>query len=764
MIVDAAQAPWVVLANALVAWSAWRLSGPATSDERLPQRLLRAVLVWVAAIVLIATILGACGVLYGWALAVAGALFSIVAARLVREGKHGHLAAASGHVANRSHKGPEESPVAWGQAMWAGWCVLLALLVGHVVVNGLLVFPEEFDALAYHIPLIDHWLQASSLYAPDAASWWTSGNAEVVGLWMVAPFSGDFLIALGNLPFIVLWVLAALETGRLAGLAVIWRHLSVAAMLIVHTTFHEADKAMNDLAVAACFFAAVAYGFRYFEAKGSWDLTLAGIAIGLLAGVKYFALGYAALAAGVLFAGTALASGWRDAARATALLTLTALPFCGYWYLRNYLMTGHPLYPQGADSRGIGYPYLWGTTLAGNGTAEVAPLAGKALWTMTGPCHLFAVAAAPFAAISLAWAGANRLRRGGRAEAAILLALCALLVGTGAVLAITPFCVEDQPGTLNHLRWAYTPARYGLCFLSMAALAAAWVLQRGSEKAASWCARRFGAPPVWQCAITFGCRGIVAAGIVWQVYLRVSYLHDHSDLRAPPDLLGAAVVGFYLALAAWLAAEFWRAKLRHRRTFAAATVISLLVGASVGVGALSRHWHAGYARHFDALRGTTVFTRLAKEPTRTIVVLDHRPYPFFGSARQHRVCSPRILTSYEDLIAKLQASRADIVASPPRNTGAVFDRYKQGPEWLRTHGSQFKLVMTTRDFSLFTFQGSAPPTADVTVNAPLEAATPAPAEQRSNARGRPRRPRRPVKRPIAAVVGQSPSEPRGQAQ
>jgi hypothetical protein len=40
-----------------------------------------------------------------------------------------------------------------------------------------------------------------------------------------------------------------------------------------------------------------------------------------------------------------------------------------------------------------------------------------------------------------------------------------LLIGTGLALAVTPFAVEDQPGTLNHLRWGYGPVRYGLCLL-----------------------------------------------------------------------------------------------------------------------------------------------------------------------------------------------------------------------------------------------------------------------------------------------------------
>ena len=41
---------------------------------------------------------------------------------------------------------------------------------------------------------------------------------------------------------------------------------------------------------------------------------------------------------------------------------------------------------------------------------------------------------------------------------------------------MTPFAVEDDPGTLNQLRWKYCPARYALCFLSLTIIGLAVVL------------------------------------------------------------------------------------------------------------------------------------------------------------------------------------------------------------------------------------------------------------------------------------------------
>src|SRR5271166_5836905 len=97
-------------------------------------------------------------------------------------------------------------------ALWA-WAAMFALWTEHVVSAGLRGFTFDFDSLMYHIPLIDYWLQAGSLYAPDGTHWFNPGAAELLGLWAVAPFPGDFLVTLSNLPMALLLAFGALELG-----------------------------------------------------------------------------------------------------------------------------------------------------------------------------------------------------------------------------------------------------------------------------------------------------------------------------------------------------------------------------------------------------------------------------------------------------------------------------------------------------------------------------------------------------------------------
>jgi hypothetical protein len=93
-----------------------------------------------------------------------------------------------------------------------------------------------------------------------------------------------------------------------------------------------------------------------------------------------------------------------------------------------------------------------------------------------GPCTTFCVVVAPLVLLCLlVWAirpAANRRQQARRGQSSLVFLT---LLGAAAVFVVTPFCVENDPGTLNQLYVGQTPARYGLCFWSTCAAAALYV-------------------------------------------------------------------------------------------------------------------------------------------------------------------------------------------------------------------------------------------------------------------------------------------------
>lgn len=586
----------------------------------------------------------------------------------------------SGHAVQYRRSGPALHGVMITDLWHRIWLFAGAMFVAHVIIDGLLRIPTDFDCLMYHLPLMDEWLQARSLYNPESSYSWTPGNSELIGLWMVSPFSGDFLQALNNVPIVVLWGVATWELGRQLGLSRTWAHLATLAVFAVYTTLHETDDASNDLAVVAFTTAAMWYALNALRNDRLFEITGCGLQLGLLVGVKYFGLGYAGLIGGMLVGLTACRHGLRRGVIVAGWLLATSSLTGGYWYIRNTWVTGSPIAPLGLGGQmsGVGYPEsTWRTTFLGNGSDQLWELGFSALWATTGPCHFAALALAPLVAVwlfvssvclrNIALARGQHVRLSfSRLRRRVL---AGWLIGFGPVFLATPFCVEDQPGTLNHLRMAYTPARYGLSFLSIALIALVLLIQRTSA-------------PLRPAFQTFS-RFAFGMALLSQWTLRVR--HSWYEFQFIDVLL--------LGVNLYLIAELFHhiaSRDRHRvlrwtlwpsvRVAVAGTVVFAVL---ISINFLSQRWHRGLPEFYSSWFGVPFFTEILREdPARVkIAVFDLRIYPFFGSRRQFFVCRQRQVDSPADLVQYLQEHGVSHVATHP-GRNLRFDLYRRVPDWM----------------------------------------------------------------------------------
>ncbi len=626
-----------------------------------------------------AVLLGLCRRLSGWNLvlgAPAIALAVLAVYRRVRPDRP---------VDNPRLVARKDPPPTWLKAAWAA---LLAFWASHVVTRGLLEFQGDFDSLMYHTPLVDYWLRARSLYAHGSSHWPNPGNNEILGLWAVAPFQGDFLITLNNTPATLLLAFGALELAAAIGVTGFLRHAAAFAVVANCVVMNQLADTENDVAVAALLVAAANYGLRHARSGRPVDLVLFSASLGLLCGIKYYALGYASVvwcAITLLVAGL---RGWR--AGVLVILAGAAASFIlgGYWYARNLVVSGTPLFPMGlnrsSDSLSKEYPNILRTTFVGNGQPEVWPLALEALWKMTGPAHLVAVIAAPATVAWLAVSGAW----GGRAPAGPpeRLALALILAGSGAVLAVTPMALEDVPGTLNHLRWAYTPARYGLSFLSVAILALALCLQdlvARSRRPLSWPpgAALFAAA-AYQFAFVDNGRGVD-----WAVDTGIS--------------INIVLIFIFINLI----------KFKHLKLMVLSIGVALAaaVGTVVSIRHLSDSWDARFARNYDAMYGTGVFEFLGRMPPSDrpirLGLFDYRCHPFFGARRQYDLRQPREVPSYEWLARYLHEMGVSLVVTRAREASspAGWDAYRQVGGWAAGHPESFERLYGDNEYILYKF-------------------------------------------------------------
>ena len=257
------------------------------------------------------------GIVVCWGVVVAAA-FVLGAVGVCRAGpywrrsqdSHGGLRSCSPKATPAGNRWVDRSSSRTGWAWALAWLAVLTFAVVHSIMRGVLMLPDDWDTLMYHLPLVNHGCPRGAV--PDASHWSNPGNNEILALWMVAPFSGDFSAALNNLPAVALLGFATVGLGAGVGLSRPFRHLAGMAVIGNSIVLHQLTNADNDVASAALLVACASYGVRFSRWGRAADLLLYAIALGLLAGVKYYSLGYAGMAwvtAAVLASGAA-ARGW----------------------------------------------------------------------------------------------------------------------------------------------------------------------------------------------------------------------------------------------------------------------------------------------------------------------------------------------------------------------------------------------------------------------------------------------------------------------
>ena len=697
---DASAALVWLAVNALLVRAAWKMSRKFFPEDMLLARLLHVVVLCWASIVSAAILLG----LVGWL--TAPALLASVAA--VAGGMLWHIwrwppTSEEGRFRN----GKMEQLRMPDEQIWLGvWGGVLASLLAWVTLEGLLRFPMDWDTLTYHLPLIVQWLQRGSLYAPDEANWANPGNNELLGLWIVAPFSGDFLIALNNLPAIFLLALSTAEFLTRLGVARPWCHVCGWAVLATFPVLNQALTAGNDVAVAGLFLATLSYTLRFLEREHGADLGLAAVTLGLLTGIKFYALGYTGIA-GVSMVGLVWAMRGRRVATSAAIVALGGVLLWGsYWYVRNTLLTGAPLYPKGLTSATdlqtrIRPDHWWQTSILGNDDPSIFPLLSQAIWRYTGPCHWVAVQVLPCLLIWLV-ASACWFRRHDPSRIAShgRLALGGWLAATAILWGMTPFSVTAQPGTLDMLIEGYSPVRYGICFLSLAVLSFGLLLH---DLSAGLC--QLFSRPVWMspvenpnkirrpgCSLRNRTSRILAT--LPLVAFAVAVLNQlvHWIMRNSPQKSREAdlvlLLGLNLLLLTVLLILGWRSYPQLRLRLAAAVMLGLACSAAW----VGERWHEHFADHYDSFfRGSFFKQQLPKlDPASThICVASYRYYPFFGSRRQFHASRPLWLPSYSALIEYLNDRQSTLIVATNYEPLSGFDRYSRTDQWVHEHSEVF---------------------------------------------------------------------------
>ena len=238
------------------------------------------------------------------------------------------------------------------------WETLLALtfvlwvLVELGMQSLLLPVKVVSDGPIYHLYFAVRWWKAGRLFlvatpfGENAATYFPA-NGDVWFTWLMVAWGGDRLARIGQAPFLLLAAIAVFRIGRMLGasrnsalLATCW-FLTSTPLLIFS---YEAN--VDTIFVAFHMIAVYFFLLDFQEAGGTAALVLGGLASGIALGTKPVGVVFVPpLLALVLGAKAARSRSTRKTLAAFFLILCCLLLTAGFWFGRNFLLTGNPLYP-----------------------------------------------------------------------------------------------------------------------------------------------------------------------------------------------------------------------------------------------------------------------------------------------------------------------------------------------------------------------------------------------------------------------------------
>jgi hypothetical protein len=344
------------------------------------------------------------------------------------------------------------------------------------------------DAMVIHLPVVARWLQTGSAWQlVDLEPLWAFGNypqsGNVLQLAMVLPFDNDAFVRWLGYPLLALAGLGVYACGHELGAPRSTAALSATTLVVVPTALLSAlDRAQVDVLLLATFAIGGLFLLRHARTGQRSELVLAGVALGLALGTKWYGLTSLVVVFGVWAVAT-----WRAGApigrlvREGCLLGGIATAVGGFWLVRNLVESGNPLFPQKVAPLGI--------TLFDAPDNSISARFGYSIFHYADDPSVMADSVLPplwdalrlpgvaLGAIAVIAGGIALARRStpGRGRAAAVLAAGVLLLLAYAITPTSAIGPEGLPFLVQGT------ARYALPALLAAAAAGAWAVGQGGR-------------------------------------------------------------------------------------------------------------------------------------------------------------------------------------------------------------------------------------------------------------------------------------------
>lgn len=248
---------------------------------------------------------------------------------------------------------PEKKGVSKTRASVGSPTLVLLLISGMIVAIAVWVWawvspPPPWDAFVYHLSFPASWVKSGSIFPVtvpfgDQAGTYFPSNVEMIFFWLLTYSRQDFTTNCVQCFFLLQCVLAVFRLCRISGADRSPSLCAAFAVFFMPSMLHQAAASEVDVAFSAMFISCLYFLIRWIKAPDTrMNMIMAFISAGLFLGSKTIAIPWTVviLIPVLLYAiykhGFKL---WMFIGIACSILT------GGFWYIRNLLLTGNPLFP-----------------------------------------------------------------------------------------------------------------------------------------------------------------------------------------------------------------------------------------------------------------------------------------------------------------------------------------------------------------------------------------------------------------------------------
>lgn len=226
--------------------------------------------------------------------------------------------------------------------------ILTLIVIIWMVAAGYFLPPRGIDDMFYHLPpvyesilqnkLVTLTINEGSVMYPFLFPF----NAELLFMWVAIFQHSQWWVDIVQFLAAIYAVIVIYALGRELGLNRRTAYFSASLFLFVPVVMAQSGTTYIDMITNACYLAALLGMFKYAREGDARHLYLAGVAFGLMTGMKYNML---VLALELQLFIVLRPKAARLKLSEFSLYILLWVVMSIYWYARNFILFGSPLYP-----------------------------------------------------------------------------------------------------------------------------------------------------------------------------------------------------------------------------------------------------------------------------------------------------------------------------------------------------------------------------------------------------------------------------------